>query len=103
MQRPFDSYAKEEANLAFATVCEMPPQMVTAQMQGKTRSVDLTSAAFYRNPRGIVETLVWTAPPLSLTRLATILPPKGRRQKWRAHSGGKRTNLKLPDLQHPAQ
>ena len=89
--------ADEEAN-TLSTVGELH-KLVTSKLQGQNTKVCLTSAAFYRTRRGIVETLAIDRRKIKpSTPLETILPLSSRRKAWREIQV--LTKLKLPDLEH---
>ncbi len=91
--------ADEEAN-TLSTVGDLH-KLVVAKLQGQDTKRCLTSAAFYRTRRGIVETLAIDRRKIKpSTPLEAILPLSIRRKTWREIQAA--TKLKLPDLQHPA-
>ena len=74
--------------------------LVVTKLQGQDSKRCLTSAAFYRTRRGIMDTLgVDRRQVRPSTPLEAILPRDGRREKWRRIQEAMK--LKLPDLQHP--
>jgi len=74
--------------------------LVVSKLQGQDSKRCLTSAAFYRTRRGIVDILGIDRREIRpSTPLEVILPRNGRRQKW--HRIQESMKLKLPDLQHP--
>jgi hypothetical protein len=74
--------------------------LVVSKLQGQDSKRCLTSAAFYRTRRGIVDTLgVDRRKIRPATPLEDLLPRNSRRVKWRRIQAAMK--LKLPDLQHP--
>ena len=74
--------------------------LVVSKLQGQDSKRCLTSAAFYRTRRGIVDTLgIDRREVRPATPLEVILPRKSRREKWRSIQAAMK--MKLPDLQHP--
>jgi acyl carrier protein len=75
--------------------------LVVAKLDGPCSKRCLTSWAFYRTRRGIVETLGIDRRQIRpATPLEDLLPRDGRRENWRRIQAAMK--LKLPDLQHPA-
>jgi hypothetical protein len=89
--------ADEEASNA-ATVGELYDLVISKlELQDSRRC--LTSTAFYRTRRALVETLgVKRREVKPSTPLEVILPRKGRREQWRRIQD--RIKLRVPDLQH---
>lgn len=74
--------------------------LVVSKLQGKDLKRCLTSAAFYRTRRGIIEALEISRREIKpSTRLESILPRSTRREQWHRVQNG--MSLKLPALQHP--
>lgn len=89
--------ADEEAN-TLSTVGDLH-KLVVAKLRGQDTKRCLTSAAFYRTRRGIVETLAIDRRKIKpSTPLEAILPPSSRRKAWQDIQAA--TKLKLPDLEH---
>ncbi len=89
--------ADEEAN-TLSTIGDLH-KLVIAKLQGQNTNVCLTSAAFYRTRRGIVETLALDRRKIKpSTPLETILPLSSRRKAWQDIQV--LMKLKLPDLEH---
>jgi hypothetical protein len=90
--------ADEEAGNV-ATVGDLH-NLVVDRLHAKDAKACLTSAAFYRVRRGIIDTLKINRRDIRpSTPLETILPRDSRRQRWRDLQQVVR--LKVPDLQHP--
>lgn len=90
--------ADEEASRVY-TVGDLH-NLVIAKLQGQDSNRCLTSAAFYRTRRGIMDTLGIDRRQIRpSTPLEVILPRNHRREKWRRIQEAMK--LKLPDLQHP--
>ena len=90
--------ADEEASGVY-TVGDLH-NLVIAKLQGQDSNRCLTSAAFYRTRRGIMDTLGIDRRQIRpSTPLEVILPRNHRREKWRHIQEAMK--LKLPDLQHP--
>jgi hypothetical protein len=89
--------ADEEASTA-STVGDLY-NLVVAKVQVQDSKRCLTSAAFYRTRRSIVDTLAIDRCKIKpSTPLEVILPRDGRRETWRGIQTAMK--LKLPDLQH---
>ena len=74
--------------------------LVVGKLPGQDSKRCLTSAAFYRTRRGIVDTLgIDRRTVRPTTQLEVVLPLNKRRRKWRGIQSA--MTLKLPDLQHP--
>ncbi len=74
--------------------------LVVSKLEGKDSKRCLTSAAFYRTRRGIIDALgLHRNDVRPSTALEVILPEETRREKWRRIQDSMK--LKLPDLQHP--
>jgi acyl carrier protein len=75
--------------------------LVLAKLRGESTDRCLTSAAFYRIRRGLMDGLGVSRQRISPgTLLDTIFPREGRRQKWlRVQSA---TCVEMPDLERPA-
>jgi hypothetical protein len=88
----------EEVSNAY-TVGELH-NLIVSKLATRDSKRCLTSAAFYRTRRGMVEALeIDLRKVRPTTPLAEILPKKGRRTHWRSVQAAMK--LKLPDLQHP--
>ncbi|MBL8290260.1 MAG: hypothetical protein JNN08_00415, partial [Bryobacterales bacterium] len=76
--------------------------LVVSKLQGQDSKRCLTSAAFYRIRRGLVDALQFDRRQIRpSTRLETILPLNGRRDSWRRLQAS--TKLKLPALRPTAR
>jgi hypothetical protein len=74
--------------------------LVVSKLQGKDSKRCLTSTAFYRTRRGIIDVLgIDRRGVRPATPLEVILPRNIRRDKWRCIQATMK--MKLPDLQHP--
>lgn len=92
------SIADEEAGSA-STVGDLH-NLILARLQAKDTKNCLTSAAFYRTRRGIVDALrIERRQVRPSTPLQSILPRNGRRENWQRIREAMK--LKLPDLNHP--
>ena len=90
--------ADEEAGNVF-TVGDLH-NLVVSKLQGQDSKRCLTSAAFYRTRRGIIDMLgIDRREVRPATPLEVILPRNSRREKWRRIQAAMK--MKLPDLQHP--
>lgn len=88
----------EEANTV-STVGDLQ-NLVVGKLDGRESKRCLTSAAFYRTRRGIVQALGVDRRQITpSTPLLTLLPEKDRRENWRRIQGAMEFNL--PALQHP--
>lgn len=75
-------------------------ELVVAKIRGQDSKRCLTSVAFYRTRRGIMDTLGIDRRQIRpATPLDVILPLDGRREKWGRIQDAMK--LKLPDLEHP--
>jgi hypothetical protein len=74
-------------------------ELVVSKLQGRQSKRCLTSAAFYRTRRALVETLGLDRRQIKpATPLEVVLPKDTRRDKWLRIQDA--TRLKLPDLQY---
>lgn len=74
--------------------------LVVSRLEGQGSKRCLTSAAFYRTRRGIIEALGLPREDVRpSTALENILPENVRREQWRRSQDS--MSLKLPDLRHP--
>lgn len=90
--------ADEEAS-NISTVGDLS-NLVVAKLQGQATKSCLTSTAFYRTRRGIMDALGMERRQIRpSTPLQSILPRNGRRGNWRHLQ--KAMKLQLPDLRHP--
>ena len=96
----FQIHIADEAAGNVSTVGELC-NLVLDKLQGQHSKRCLTSSAFYRTRRGIVDVAGIDRREIRpSTALAIIFPRNGRREKWRRIQESMK--LKLPDLQHPA-
>src|SRR5260370_12510030 len=90
--------ADEEAG-RMSTVGDLH-SLVVSKLQRQDSNRCLTSAAFYRTRRGIIDTLgIDRREVRPATPLEVILPLERRRERWRRIQDAMK--LKLPDLHHP--
>ena len=95
----FQIHIEDEEAGRVSTVGDLH-NLVVGKLYGQDSKRCLTSAAFYRTRRGIVDTLgVDRREIRPSTALEVILPRGSRREKWRCIQAA--TKLKLPDLRHP--
>ena len=95
----FQIHIEDEEAGRVSTVGDLH-NLVVGKLHGQDSKRCLTSAAFYRTRRGIVDTLgVDRREIRPSTALEVILPRGSRREKWRRIQDA--TKLKLPDLRHP--
>lgn len=95
----FRIHISDEEASAVSTVDDLHALVISKLREPDSKRC-LTSAAFYRVRRGIVETLGLNRRQIRpSTPLEAILPPNGRRQNW--YRIQETTKLKLPALRHP--
>src|SRR5690349_19898404 len=95
----FQIHISDEEVSSVSTVGELH-SLVIAKLQGLDTKTCLTSAAFYRTRRGIVDALGLGRRGITpSTPLRSLLPRKRRRENWRRIQEA--MNLKLPELEHP--
>ena len=95
----FQIHIPDEEASTVSTVGDLHA-LVISKLRGQDSKRCLTSAAFYRVRRGMIETLGLTRRQIRpSTPLDAVLPLSGRRQTW--YRIQETTKLKLPPLRHP--
>jgi hypothetical protein len=96
----FQIHIPDEEASEVRTVGDLHGLVAAKLQQNEEPKRCLTSAAFYRTRRGIVDGVgVERRGIRPATLLEVILPLRRRREKWRSIQAA--MNLKLPGLQHP--